>query len=102
MDVLEISEALVPDGLEWLVDQMHRGGILYDEAVSAFKKAFICAALQENKGNLSKAAPALGLHRNTLSRICLELQLDTKIFRPGQRLPPKKAQTPVINKQSAR
>ncbi len=77
--------------LESLVADMHRGGILYREAVSAFKKAFISAALRENKGNLSRTAPALGLHRNTLTRICGELELDLGSFRAGARRPPKSA-----------
>ncbi len=76
-----------------LVADMHRGGILYREAISEFKKAFIGAALRENKGNLSRTAPALGLHRNTLTRICSELELDLRSFRSGARRPPKSATT---------
>jgi DNA-binding NtrC family response regulator len=92
----------VQDGLESLVAQMHRGGIFYREALSEFKKAFISVALRENNGNLSKAAPAMGLHRNTLSRICFDLQLDTRSFRPGRRRPPKTAHTPLGVKHSVR
>jgi DNA-binding NtrC family response regulator len=92
----------VQESLEILVGQMHRGGILYDEALLEFKKAFICAALRENQGNLSKTAPALGLHRNTLSRICFALHLNTKSFRPERRRPPKSAHTPITVKHSAR
>ena len=90
------------DPLESIVEQMHGDGIPYDEALAEFKKAFICAVLRENKGNLSKAAPALGLHRNTLSRVCFELQVDTRPFRPGRRLPPKSVHLPTAVKHSAR
>ncbi len=88
--------------LESLVAQMHSGGILYREAVREFKKAFICVALRENAGNLSKAASVLGLHRNTLSRICYEFQLDARSFRPGRRRPPKSALGVPLIKRSAR
>jgi DNA-binding NtrC family response regulator len=54
--------------MDLLVLQMHRGGILLGEAVDEFKKAFVCTALRENDGNVSKTAPTLGVHRNTLSR----------------------------------
>ncbi len=87
----QTHEAVMQSRLESLVAQMHAGGILYREAVSEFQRAFICAALRENTGNLSKAASALGLHRNTLSRICYEFQIDARSFRPGRRQPSKSA-----------
>ena len=43
-------------------------GILFTDAVSEFEKKFIKQMLEKNKGNHSKAAMALGIHRNTLSR----------------------------------
>jgi Fis family transcriptional regulator len=42
--------------------------ILLDEAVGAFEKKFIQAALMQTKGNQSRAAEVLGIHRNTLNR----------------------------------
>ncbi len=87
----EASEVCMQERLASLVADMHRGGILYREAVRAFKKAYISAALRENKGNLSRTAPSLGLHRNTLTRICGELELDLGSFRAGARRPPKSA-----------
>jgi len=92
----------VQDHLEALVQEMYAGGIIYDEALAEFRKAFIRAALRENNGNLSKTAPALGLHRNTLSRICFELQIDTRSFRPGRRRPPTGAYSPTVLKHSTR
>ena len=54
--------------LESLVAEMIEKRILLDEAVGAFEKKFIQAALSKTKGNQSKAAEVLGVHRNTLSR----------------------------------
>lgn len=56
------------DQLESLVGQMVERGILLDEAVNEFEKKFIRRALERTKGNQSRAARVLGIHRNTLSR----------------------------------
>lgn len=90
----------VRERLDSLVAQMNRGGILYGEAVDEFKKAFVSAALRENEGNVSKTAPVLGVHRNTLARICCELQLDVREFRPSSRRPPKSAHAAVVPKRA--
>jgi Fis family transcriptional regulator len=42
--------------------------ILLDEAVGVFEKKFIQTVLTQTRGNQSKAAEILGVHRNTLSR----------------------------------
>ncbi len=55
------------DQLESLINQMIEQGILYTDAVSEFEKKFIKQVLEKNKGNHSKAAVALGIHRNTLA-----------------------------------
>lgn len=76
------------DDLDALVKRMHQGGILYQEAVREFQKAFIASALREHRGNVSKTAPSLGLHRNSLSRIALRLGLKVSSFRSPKRRPP--------------
>jgi DNA-binding protein Fis len=58
----------VKDQLETLVGQMVDRGILFDEAVNEFEKKFITRVLDHSKGNQSRAARLLGIHRNTLSR----------------------------------
>ena len=88
--------------LDLLVAQMHKNGILYGEAVDEFKKAFVSAALRETKGNVSKTAPTLGLHRNTVARICSELELDVRGFRAGSRRPPRSAHAALAPKRAAR
>lgn len=90
------------DQLEALIMQMCKGGILYNEAVREFKKKFILAVLQENKGNQCKAARQLGMHRNTLSRTITELELDIKTLRGGTRRPPRSARAYTLEKRAAR
>ena len=58
--------------LEAIIDQMITRGILFDEAVKEFEKNFILKVLGRHNNNLSKAADALGIHRNTLSKRMLE------------------------------
>ena len=66
----------VKDQLEGLVNQMVERGILFDEAVGEFEKRFIKRVLDCAQGNQSRAAEALGIHRNTLSRKIGEYKLD--------------------------
>lgn len=68
--------------LEALINQMIEQGILFPDAVAEFEKKFIKRMLEEHKGNQSKAAKALGIHRNTLSRRVDDLDLD---HRPKRR-----------------
>jgi DNA-binding NtrC family response regulator len=58
--------------LEAIIDQMITHGILFDEAVKEFEKNFILKVLDRHNNNLSKAAEALGIHRNTLSKRLFE------------------------------
>ena len=58
--------------LEAIIDQMISRGILFEEAVKEFEKNFILKVLSRHNHNLSKAADALGIHRNTLSKRLME------------------------------
>lgn len=91
----EVSENAMRERLESLIEQMRRAGLGYEQAVLEFRKAFVAAGLRQHGGNVSKAAPALGVHRNTLTRLCTELRLEAKGFRPSRRYPPgsEKAET---------
>ncbi len=60
--------------LEALVSEMIDRGLRYDEAVGEFERKFIMTALEKNKGNQTKAAKAMGIHRNTLNKRLYFLQ----------------------------
>jgi len=66
------------DQLEGLVGQMVEHGILFQEAVGEFEKRFIKRVLDRSNGNQSRAAKALGIHRNTLSRKIFTYKLDRR------------------------
>ena len=90
------------DQLETLVLQMHHSKILYSEAVREFKKRFILAVLEENKGNQCRAARELGMHRNTLSRTIAELKIDVRQLRDGGKRPPRSARPIPYEKKAVR
>ena len=54
--------------LEALIGEMVESGILFEDAVSEFEKIFILQVLSKHRGNVSKAADELQIHRNTLSK----------------------------------
>ena len=76
------------DLLEALIVRIVDNEISYTDAVSEFEKRFIKKVLEKNNGNQSKAAQALGIHRNTLSRKIEILGLDNN--RPKRRKRPSR------------
>ena len=75
--------------LDNLVSQMHSSGVRYDDAVREFKRQYLREVLVAHRGNQCKAADALGMHRNTLSRAMAELDLDLAEVRAGLKRPPR-------------
>ncbi len=88
--------------IDALISQLHKGGILYTEAVREFRKAFIATVLRENNGNQSKAARELGMHRNTLTRTASALRLDVRALRLGSRRPPGREPSPSVVRKMSR
>ena len=77
------------DQLESLVTQMYKAGVPCSEAVREFQKAFILTVLKDQRGNQCKAAQKLGMHRNTLRRTILDLEIDIGPTQTGRRRPPR-------------
>jgi DNA-binding protein Fis len=63
-----LKEKRVKEQLETLVAEMIERKIYLDEALGEFEKKFIQTALSKTRGNQTKAALVLGVHRNTLNR----------------------------------
>lgn len=70
--------------LEALIQQMVEKGIRYDAIVQDFEKCYITRVLERVKGNQSRAARTLGMHRNTLSRKIAEYNLTGDFRRPAE------------------
>ena len=63
--------------LEALVTEMVDKGILFEDAKREFEKRFIARVLQRHRGNLSRAAQDLKIHRNTLGKKIGEYKLQS-------------------------
>ncbi len=61
--------------LEALVIEMVDKGIRFSEAKREFEKRFITRVLLQHRGNLSRAAKDLRIHRNTLGKKIEEYKL---------------------------
>lgn len=59
---------MIAERLQKLVDEMVDRGVQFEDAVREFEKRFIARVIGQCDGSLSKAADALGIHRNTLTR----------------------------------
>ena len=66
--VLNMWNVVVKKQLESLITEMIDRGILFGEARDEFEKKFLQTALGKTKGNQTRAAEMLGIHRNTLNR----------------------------------
>jgi len=69
------GKASMKHKLDELITEMIEGGIRYPEAKREFEKRFLSRVIEREKGNLSRAARVLHIHRNTLSKKILDLQL---------------------------
>jgi len=58
----------VREQLERLIDEMVTKGIRYPDALREFERRYISRVLAGTGFNMCRAAEALGIHRNTLSR----------------------------------
>lgn len=61
--------------LESLIAEMVDKGIVFTDARREFEKRFIARVLQRHRGNLSRAAKDLRMHRNTLGKKIEEYKL---------------------------
>ena len=64
------------DALGNVADALLDRGLQLDEALNVFEVRYVRSAVARHRGNLSQAAAALGIHRNTLR---------SKLQRNGQR-----------------
>jgi len=65
----------VKQEMDSLISEMVDRGILFSEARREFEKRFIARVLQRHRGNLSRAAKDLKIHRNTLGKKISEYKL---------------------------
>jgi transcriptional regulator with PAS, ATPase and Fis domain len=61
--------------MDSLISEMVEKGILFTEARREFEKRFIARVLQRHRGNVTRAAKDLRIHRNTLGKKIEEYNL---------------------------
>jgi Fis family transcriptional regulator, factor for inversion stimulation protein len=61
--------------LDALIEEMVEKGIRLPEARREFEKRFVAHVLEKHKGNVSRAAQQLRMHRNTLGKKITEYKL---------------------------
>lgn len=66
------------DDLTLLVDDLVGRGMTLEQAREQFERQFIVSCLQSHRGNLSRSADALGVHRNTLRNKVERLGIEPK------------------------
>ena len=66
---------MLSERLEKLIEEMVAKGVRFDDAVKEFEKRFIARVLGQCDGSVTKAADALGVHRNTLSRKIVDYKI---------------------------
>jgi DNA-binding NtrC family response regulator len=54
------------DALSSVADALLDRGLALDEALNVFEVRYVRSAVARHSGNISQAAAALGIHRNTL------------------------------------
>ena len=66
---------MLSERLEKLVEDMVEKGVRFDDAVREFEKRYISCVLGQCDGSVTRAADALGVHRNTLSRKIVDYKI---------------------------
>ena len=56
----------IEDRLNQIIRELIGSGITLEQAMQAFEGKYICAAMDVNRGNITRASRLLGVHRNTL------------------------------------
>ncbi len=75
----------IDNRLRDLVASMQYSHITFREAVTFFKREWVQQTLEANRGNNCRAARAIGLHRNTLSRLADSLDINVREIRRRRR-----------------
>ncbi len=68
-----------------LVNELVRRGVTLEQGRKEFEKQFIVATLKSHRGNVTRSAEHLGVHRNTLRNKVCDLGIETQKTRPTAR-----------------
>lgn len=66
------------EDLTQLVDHLVDRGMTLEQAREQFERQFIITSIRSHRGNLSRSAESLGVHRNTLRNKVTRLGIESK------------------------
>ena len=66
------------EDFERIVNEMVDRGVHFDDAQREFERRFIARVVAHCEGNVGRAAEALGMHRNTLTRKVAALKIKVR------------------------
>lgn len=66
---------------------MASGEFLYRDALKEFQREFLAESIRGANGNMCAAARAIGVHRNTIERMMLKLEMRLADFKPQRKEP---------------
>lgn len=94
--IKERTHPSIDDRLNQIIRELVGNGITLGQAVDAFEGKYIDAAMTANRGNITRASRALGVHRNTLhNKLRSQTMLnDTALRRTRSRLAAASASMP--------
>jgi hypothetical protein len=95
----------IDDRLNQIIDELIASGITLEQAVEAFEAKYIVAAMKTNRGNVTKASVALGVHRNTLhNKLRNQAMLSGYVasIRPRRRTSKKASPKVIVRRRKAR
>ena len=78
-DLAQKNPPRLKDRLESLCVDMIDRGILFNEAVEQFEKCFITEVTRRSDGSMVRAAEALGIHRNTLTKRLADYRAKSRV-----------------------
>ena len=68
-----------------LVNELVRRGVTLEQGRKEFEKQFIVATLRSHRGNVTRSAQHLGVHRNTLRNKVCDLGIEAQTLRTVDR-----------------
>ncbi|HVT43125.1 MAG TPA: helix-turn-helix domain-containing protein [Thermoanaerobaculia bacterium] len=95
----------IDDRLSQIIRELIGSGITLDQAMEAFEGKYIVAAMAANRGNITRASRALGVHRNTLhNKLRSQTMLNglATTARPARRTSAKRVSATSLQRKSGK
>jgi Fis family transcriptional regulator len=89
----QVQVPTLADRLASAIADMRMRGIEYQRCVREIKRLYLIEVLKGNRGNICRAAREIGMHRNSMLRMCDELHIDAMQIRLAAKVEKKRPQS---------